>query len=175
MIKILLIFLMVIVPQMIRAQSMGHPGGGRDFMGKLALTGLPKAQWMCLVNASKAQVLEKEFSKYWKKDYANNNFFNLMDTIALHSIFKLLSKLQPLKSSPTYLCELNETENSLNNISSRPHYKQELKILKDLVIIWEAGIKEMKEPNQCFVHFKKRSIHLNKLKLLIKTYEKSSK
>ena len=103
------------------------------------------------------------------------NFVNLMDTIAILPILKTLSNFQTLKSSPKYLCEKNDIVGSVKKISSRTNYAQELKILKEIRTSWEAGIKDMKEPNFCFVHFKKRSTHLNELKFLIKIYEELPK
>jgi hypothetical protein len=170
-----LIILLLMLPQIIRAQSMGHPGGGDPLLKSVGLSGMPRSDWLCLMKAGKAHGLEKEFTEAWGKKYkSSDDFTNLMDNIAISPIINSLIKFNLIKSSPQYLCEKKDSFEVNRRISRRPNYQHELKLLKDLQAIWEAGINGMKNANNCTTHFKKRSSHINELKLLIKTYEKSS-
>lgn len=154
------------------AQVAGHPGGGKDEAGKANI---------CQEMANEASDLEKKFNKSWNKKYKiSYDFYGLMDQIILESSIHYLDHLKKInhnllteKKNP--ICKNDLSHLHDYSLAKRPHYEEEIDLLKKIKANWGKGIMESKGNPFCLKKYEACSDRLEQLKLLILIYESSKK
>ncbi len=170
MIRLILIILLL-TPQMIHAQVVGHPGGGVEILGYNSSSGMTKEQWLCLMQSSKAKVLEGDFLKAWGRKYVSEtDTFNLIDLILFSVSFREIGLFLTPQPPQQYGCEKVE-RSDIFDLKKRKDHDNELALLKDILKIWEEGMKGIQEKNTCDQSFGPRKKYVEHLKQLIKMYE----
>jgi hypothetical protein len=172
MFKILIIS-MLLFASSIHAQVVGHPGGGVDVLLYNSNSGFSKEQWLCFMQSSKAKVLEGDFLKAWGRKYVTeSDTFNLIDMILFSVSFKEIGFYISAPVPQQYGCE-TAVVNDVFDLKNRKDHDKELALLKEILKIWEEGMKGIQEKNICEKEFGPRKKYVDHLNKLIKMYEES--
>jgi hypothetical protein len=157
----------------IHAQVVGHPGGGVDVLINNSNSGMSKEQWLCFMQSSKTKVLEGDFLKAWGRNYVTeSDTFNLLDMILIGVTFKELGFYISPPAPQQYGCE-TPAESNVFDLKKRKDHDKELALLKDILKIWEEGVKGIQDKNNCETNFGPRKKYVDHLKKIIKLYEES--
>jgi hypothetical protein len=164
--SLLTIFLMLAFAA--QAQNTGHPGGGGPD-GEVSEIDLA-----CLSASSQSQELEQKFLKSWgKKTLSTKSFHQLLDSIIIESAIHSLDKIENLKHKRPINCSDEELHQAQMQLSKRPHYQEELSLLKEIAKHRQMGLKNVARGKKCSELFSKQAKHNEALKTVIKLYDKS--
>lgn len=111
--------------------------------------------------------------KSWNKQFkSSEDFYKLMNHIIVENVIHTLAQLDTLGGKDKLNCSDDKKHIAEINLSSRPHHKAELALLKQIQENWVKGKKDIGGSRKCSEGFTQRSEHAQELEALIRLYEK---